>query len=93
MDNNLEPEVAYFEPHLALDGGDKGLEVIQKIRYMLPLILKPGGEVYVEIGADQGAAAGDLFREKIKNRPHFEMVEILLDYAGRNRVLHGVLSR
>jgi release factor glutamine methyltransferase len=93
VDNNLEPEVAYFEPHLALDGGDKGMEVIQKIRYMLPLILKPGGEVYLEIGADQGADVGDLFRQKIESLPHFEMVEILLDYAGRNRVLHAVLSR
>lgn len=93
VDNTLEPEVAFFEPHLALDGGDKGLEVIQKIRYILPLILKPGGEVYIEIGADQGADVVALFREKIKNQPQFEMVEILLDYTGRNRVLHGVLSR
>ncbi|MCK5516795.1 MAG: peptide chain release factor N(5)-glutamine methyltransferase [Desulfobulbaceae bacterium] len=93
VDNTLEPEVASFEPHLALDGGDQGLEVIQKIRYMLPLVLKPGGEVYIEIGADQGADVVALFREKVKNQPQFEMVEILLDYAGRNRVLHGVLSR
>ncbi len=91
VDNNLEPEVACFEPHLALDGGEGGLEMIQKIRYILPLLLKPGGEVYIEIGADQGGDVRDLFCEKIKNLPHFKMIEILVDYAGRDRVLHAVL--
>ncbi len=92
VDNNLEPEVACFEPHLALDGGEKGMEVIRKIRCLMPLILKPGGEVYIEIGADQGAAVRDLFREKLKKLPDFNTVEILVDYAGRDRVVHCVLS-
>jgi len=92
VDNNLEPEVACYEPRLALDGGEKGLEVIQKIRCLLPLILKPGGEVYIEIGAEQGDDVRYLFRQKIKNLPHFSAVEILVDYAGRDRVLRGVLS-
>jgi release factor glutamine methyltransferase len=92
VENNLEPEVACFEPHLALDGGEEGMEVIYKIRHMLPLMLKPGGEVYIEIGADQGNDVKELFLHKTRNLPHFDLVEILVDYAGRDRVLHGVLS-
>jgi len=92
VDNSLEPEVAHFEPRLALDGGEEGLKVIQKIHRTLPSVLKPGGEVYIEIGADQGTYVKDLFCKKIKNCPHFDFVEILVDYAGRDRVLHGVLS-
>ncbi len=36
VDNSLEPEVARFEPRLALDGGERGLDVIEKIRNILP---------------------------------------------------------
>ena len=90
--NNLEPEVARFEPHLALDGGEEGMEVIYKIRHMVPLMLRPGGEVFLEIGADQGKAVKELFFHKTRSLPHFDLVEILVDYAGRDRVLHGVLS-
>jgi len=91
LDNSLEPDVTCFEPHLALDGGDSGLEVIKKLRHMLPFILKPGGEVYIEIGADQGDEVRTLFFEEIENSPPFDLVEILVDYAGRDRVLHGIL--
>jgi len=92
VENNLEPEVASFEPHLALDGGEEGMDIICEIRHMLPLVLKPGGEVYLEIGADQGNAVKKLFLHNRRNSPHFDLVEILVDYAGRDRVLHGILS-
>lgn len=91
LDNNLEPDVACFEPHLALDGGDRGLEVIRKMRQILPFILKPGGEVYIEIGEDQGDEVRTLFLEATEGSPPFDLVEILVDYTGRDRVLHGIL--
>lgn len=91
--NSLQPEVAGFEPHLALDGGEEGLEVIYKIRNMAPLVLRPGGEIFLEIGADQGKAVKELFLYEKSNLPHFDLVEILVDYAGRDRVLHAVLSK
>lgn len=87
----LQPEVSFFEPHLALDGGVHGLDVIQRIRTTLPLVLRPGGEFFMEIGADQGQAVIQLFGgdDGVKN---FDQVEVLQDYAGRDRVLHAKMN-
>lgn len=92
IDNNLAPEVAWFEPRLALDGGKKGMEVIQRIRNYLPLFLRPEGEVFIEIGADQGQEVQHLFEERSDFFPNFCSVEILNDYAGRDRVVHAELG-
>ncbi len=89
---NLEPEVAEHEPRLALDGGDKGLDVIERIRDGLPAVMLPGGEVFIEIGAEQGQAASRLFSEPVNAVRSFQEVEILQDYAGRDRVLHARIS-
>jgi len=90
--NSLEPEVARFEPHLALDGGERGLDVIQEIRNLLPSMLKPGGEIFLEIGADQGQAVRTLFEKSAGDFPDFSLVEIMVDYGGRDRVLHAMLA-
>jgi len=86
--DGLQPEVACFEPHLALNGGVGGLDIIQRIRTTLPRVLRPGGEFFMEIGADQGSAVMQLFTgdDGVKT---FERVEVLQDYAGRDRVLHA----
>ena len=86
--DGLQPEVACFEPHLALNGGVGGLDIIQRICITLPKVLRPGGEFFMEIGADQGQAVMQLFAgdDGAKN---FERVEVLQDYAGRDRVLHA----
>lgn len=91
LDNNLEPEVARFEPYLALDGGKRGLDVIKKIRNMLPSMLKPGGEIFIEIGADQGRDVRRLFEKRVRGQADFSLVEILVDYGGCDRVLHAML--
>jgi len=91
--HNLMPEVAMYEPHLALDGGEDGLECIRKIRQVLPLVLTSGGQCFLEIGADQGAAVKKLFLEGIVGLPDFQQVEILVDYAGRDRVVHARLEK
>lgn len=90
--NNLEPEVAEYEPQLALDGGTMGLEIIKEIREELPVVLRPGGQCFIEIGADQGEAVKQLFLEERGGLARFQQVEILVDYAGRDRVLHARLE-
>lgn len=90
--NNLEPEVAKHEPALALDGGEMGLEIIDRIRRGLPKLLCPGGQYFMEIGADQGDAVHRLFCQDLEELPRFEQVEILIDYAGRDRVLHARMA-
>lgn len=91
--NKLAPEVAVFEPHLALDGGVKGLELIKEIRGRLPMVLRPGGECFIEIGADQGELVRGLFLEKVAGLADFQQVDILVDYAGRDRVVHARLEK
>jgi release factor glutamine methyltransferase len=91
--NSLMPEVASFEPHLALDGGEQGLERIKEIRETLPMVLCPGGQCFIEIGADQGKKVKEIFVDNIAGRPAFQQVEILVDYAGRDRVVHARLAQ
>lgn len=90
--SELAPEVAEYEPHLALDGGDRGMEKIKQIRMDLPGLLMFGGQCFLEIGAGQGQEVLELFQEKIQGYPDFQHVEILQDYAGRDRVVHARLA-
>lgn len=92
LHNSLEPEVAWYEPGLALDGGEMGLEIIRKIRRELPNLLCPGGQYFMEIGADQGDAVRRLFYQDLEDSPRFQQVDILIDYAGRDRVLHARMA-
>ncbi len=55
--NELEPEVAQWEPREALVAGSTGLEVIRRLVEGAPGILRSGGLLALEIGASQGAAA------------------------------------
>lgn len=88
--HNLAPEVSDYEPHLALDGGEKGLELISIIRKQLEYLLLPGGELFMEIGADQGKECLSIFNSKMQGYDGFLTVRILQDYAGRDRVVHAI---
>lgn len=52
----LMPEVARFEPILALDGGVDGLDAYRHLMGVLPRLLAPGGRAVLEIGQGQRAA-------------------------------------
>ncbi len=87
VNHRLEPEVARFEPRLALDGGASGMEVITAIASALPDLLAPGGDCFMEIGEEQGNAVRTLF-SRARSTNGYRSVEILKDYAGRDRVVH-----
>ncbi len=91
--HSLMPEVAGYEPHVALDGGVRGVELIQQIRDALPKVLCPGGQCFIEIGADQGTEVKRLFLEDVADGIRYQQVEILVDYAGRERVVHVRLGQ
>jgi release factor glutamine methyltransferase len=57
----LEPEVARFDPKLALCGGADGLDSYRVLARQLPGLLAPDGGAFVEIGLGQAAAARSLF--------------------------------
>jgi len=54
----LAPEVAKFDPILALSGGADGLDVYRRLSRELPPLLSQGGRAIVEIGVGQGAPVG-----------------------------------
>ena len=49
----LQPEVRQFEPHLALDGGPDGLDLVRRLISDSPALLAPGGRLLLEIGVGQ----------------------------------------
>ncbi len=57
--DGLEPEVARFEPRIALAAGADGLDVLRRLVAAAPGALAPGGWLVCECGAGQaGALAG-----------------------------------
>lgn len=58
---HLDPSVLHFEPKLALVGGEKGTEFYERLAERLSSFLKPGGQVFFEIGAGQGEALKKIF--------------------------------
>ena len=49
----LDEQVKGFDPLLALDGGEDGLECYRQLSKFLPLLLKENGRIFLEIGQDQ----------------------------------------
>ena len=78
----LDPEVRDHDPHLALDGGEDGLEPYRLLAPEIMRILKPGGIFAVEIGWDQGPAVLALFQAA-----GFTDAKVVKDLADRNRVV------
>lgn len=58
--DGLAPEVARFEPRLALDGGTDGLDAYRAIIPSLANLLRPGGAFALEIGRGQEQAVAQL---------------------------------
>ncbi|MCB0166820.1 MAG: peptide chain release factor N(5)-glutamine methyltransferase [Anaerolineae bacterium] len=77
------PEVHRYEPRLALDGGEAGLAVVQRLLAQSPLFLKPGGMLLVEIGATQGNVVKKWAQAEFPTA----LVEIKPDLAGWDRLL------
>lgn len=57
---NLAEEVRRFEPRLALDGGEAGLDPYPAIIALLPALLSETGVAVLEFGAGQGEAVSAL---------------------------------
>ena len=70
---NLDNDIKYFEPKVALDGGNDGLDVIRKVIYKSKTILKTNGLLAIEIGNKQYKQVSQLlkigsFRERFNKR-------------------------
>lgn len=81
----LPHEVRDHEPILALDGGRDGLDFYRRVIPGLAPRIVTGGFVMFEIGDTQGPAVSNLLRDG-----GFGTIEVLKDYAGRDRVVVGI---
>lgn len=59
----LEPEVRDYDPSLALDGGNDGLDAYRAIAHDARRLLASGGRLIVELGAGQESAVRALFAD------------------------------
>ncbi len=84
----LMQDVRDFEPRMALEAGDDGLDVIRRVVAGAPAHLVPGGVLAVEVGAGQAPAVAELLRAA-----GFAAIELRRDYARIERVVSGVLPR
>ncbi|MDA0655141.1 MAG: peptide chain release factor N(5)-glutamine methyltransferase [Proteobacteria bacterium] len=78
----LAPDVADFEPHLALDGGVDGLDCFRALAADTRRLLAPGGKAFFEIGEGQEVAVEEILRAAALN-----VVDRIADLAGRTRCL------
>jgi len=58
---SLDEEIRRYEPRIALDGGERGLEHLERLISGAPRFLRPGGYLVLEIGFGQGDAVRSLF--------------------------------
>ncbi|RXZ83411.1 peptide chain release factor N(5)-glutamine methyltransferase [Paenibacillaceae bacterium] len=78
---HLEREVRDYEPRLALDGGEDGLEPYRRILAQIPALAAPPRIVAFEVGIHQAREVADMLRRY----GFWQEVEIVRDYAGIER--------
>lgn len=81
----LQTEVAEYEPRLALDGGDDGLDYYRRIVSESIPYLSEKGVIAFEIGYNQGSEVKQL----LNNSGYFKRIEIKKDLSGHDRVVTG----
>ena len=85
---SLQPDVRDHEPHLALLGGDDGLDLVRALIDAAPDYLTDAGALVLEVGAGQAAKARALMQER-----GLREVEARQDLAGHERVVVGLNGR
>ena len=84
----LPDSVGKFEPHLALHGGQDGLDFYRAIAKNYKAALKPGGYLCFEFGMGQGDAVCHLLEEN-----GFTILERSRDFNDRERAVLAQLGR
>jgi len=79
----LSPEVSFYEPKEALDGGKDGLKFFPEIIEGGKFLLKKGGYLILEVGYGQARKV----RKMIEDTPAFAEIKIKKDYGHFGRVI------
>ncbi|MEM7070471.1 MAG: peptide chain release factor N(5)-glutamine methyltransferase [Pseudomonadota bacterium] len=78
----LQYEVSAHEPHLALDGGPKGLDPYLKLAQQLKKIMMPSSRCFIEFGEHQLNELKLIFAAH-----HYRIIDVKKDLAGHPRCL------
>jgi len=81
--DTLQPEIKNFEPIAALDGGADGLDHYRRIIDKAKNYLKEGGNLLLEIGADQSKDVVNIINDKLKPKN----ISIKKDLSGLDRAV------
>jgi len=84
--NRLANDIRKFEPKIALDGGNDGLDVIKKVIYKSKEILKVKGVLALEIGRGQYFSVARVLKEN-----NFRQTRIVKDYQNNIRCIFSTL--
>ena len=84
----LSDDIKKFEPRIALDGGNDGLDVIKKVIYKSKYILKNNGLLALEIGNGQYISVNNLLK-----RNNFRQILALKDYNNNIRCIFSTLQK
>ena len=79
---NLKEDVKKYEPRIALDGGNDGLDLIKKIIYKTKYILKVKGMLALEIGNEQFKKVSEILIKK-----NFKIVHIIKAFKDNVRCI------
>lgn len=83
--SDAKPELS-FEPLMALDGGEDGLDLIRPILRHYPKHVKRGSKLLVEFGYQSGALISEAAEEALL-RGDLSAHEIVKDLSGNDRML------
>ena len=84
---NLDDDIKKFEPKIALDGGNDGLDVIKKVIYKSRSILKLNGMLAIEIGNEQHKKVSKILRDN-----NFKTRFLVKDYRDNIRCILSILT-
>lgn len=81
--DRLQIEVARYEPRMALDGGEDGLDFYRRIIAQGDQLLRHGGRMALEVGHDQA----DAVKNMMVHKKSYSNIEKHRDLAGIERVV------
>ena len=82
----LQTEVSVYEPRLALDGGEDGLDYYRRIVELFAELHEKKGVLVVEIGYEQKKSVEEIFL----NSKLFKEIKTYKDLSGKDRVVCGM---
>ena len=86
--NRLTKDIKTFEPRIAIDGGNDGLDVIKKVIYKSKNILKLNGILALEIGTGQYNLV-----MKLLEKNNFRKIVLVRDFNRNVRCIFSTLSK